>query len=218
MAGIDPESDGLRKALERGHTATHLGLAGLLELVDDIDLAFDATSARAHAEHARLLAARGIRSVDLTPAALGPAIVPPVNLSAAPGRARGQPDHLRRPGDDPDRGGDLERLRPPLRGDRVDGLVSLGRPRHEAEHRRVHDVDRARARDDRRRARGQGDHHPQPGRPADHDAQHDLRRDRRPRSGCDRERDRRCRGRRRRVRPRLPPDHGCRSSPTGWRR
>jgi acetaldehyde dehydrogenase len=81
MAGIDPDSAGLRRALERGHTATHLGLAGLLELVDDIDLAFDATSARAHAEHARLLAARGIRSVDLTPAALGPAIVPPVNLS-----------------------------------------------------------------------------------------------------------------------------------------
>jgi acetaldehyde dehydrogenase len=81
MAGIDPESEGLHRALERGHTATHLGLPGLLELVDDIDLAFDATSARAHAEHARLLAARGIRSVDLTPAALGPAIVPPVNLS-----------------------------------------------------------------------------------------------------------------------------------------
>jgi acetaldehyde dehydrogenase (acetylating) len=82
VAGIDPTSSGLRRAIERGHTATHEGLPGLLELVDDIDLAFDATSARAHAEHARLLAARGIRSVDLTPAALGPAIVPPVNLSA----------------------------------------------------------------------------------------------------------------------------------------
>ncbi len=81
MAGIDPDSDGLAKAREHGHTATHEGLAGLLELVDDIDLAFDATSAGAHAEHARMLAARGIRSVDLTPAALGPAVVPPVNLS-----------------------------------------------------------------------------------------------------------------------------------------
>jgi acetaldehyde dehydrogenase len=81
VAGIDPDSDGLRKAREHGHTATHEGLAGLLELVSDIDLAFDATSARAHPEHARLLAARGIRSVDLTPAALGPAVVPPVNLS-----------------------------------------------------------------------------------------------------------------------------------------
>ncbi|MDX6580458.1 MAG: hypothetical protein QOJ47_2007, partial [Gaiellales bacterium] len=65
MAGIDPESDGLRKARERGYTVTHRGLADLLEQLDGIDLAFDATSARAHGEHARLLAARGIRSVDL---------------------------------------------------------------------------------------------------------------------------------------------------------
>jgi acetaldehyde dehydrogenase (acetylating) len=81
MAGIDPESDGLRRARERGHTVTHLGLADLLAQVPGIDLAFDATSAGAHPEHARLLAARGIRSVDLTPAALGPAVVPPVNLA-----------------------------------------------------------------------------------------------------------------------------------------
>lgn len=80
VAGIDAGSEGLRRAIETGHTATHQGLADLLELVDDIDLVFDATSAHAHPEHARLLADRGIRSVDLTPAALGPAIVPPVNL------------------------------------------------------------------------------------------------------------------------------------------
>jgi acetaldehyde dehydrogenase (acetylating) len=80
MAGIDPASDGLRKARELGVTVSHDGLAGLLELVEGIELAFDATSAGAHAEHARLLAARGIRSVDLTPAAMGPAVVPPVNL------------------------------------------------------------------------------------------------------------------------------------------
>ena len=48
----------------------------------EIDIAFDATSARAHAEHASLLAERGIRSIDLTPAALGPPIVPTVNLGA----------------------------------------------------------------------------------------------------------------------------------------
>ncbi len=81
MAGIDPDSDGLRRARERGHTVTHRGLADLLDQVADIDLAFDATSAGAHPEHARLLAERGITSVDLTPAALGPAVVPPVNLS-----------------------------------------------------------------------------------------------------------------------------------------
>jgi acetaldehyde dehydrogenase len=87
MAGIDPDSAGLRRARERGHTVTHRGLADLLDQVSDIDLAFDATSAGAHPEHARLLAERGIRSVDLTPAALGPAVVPPVNLSEHAGAA-----------------------------------------------------------------------------------------------------------------------------------
>jgi acetaldehyde dehydrogenase len=80
MAGIDPQSQGLAKARERGHTATHLGLLHLLGQVSEVDLVFDATSAGAHPEHARILRERGIRSVDLTPAALGPAIVPPVNL------------------------------------------------------------------------------------------------------------------------------------------
>jgi acetaldehyde dehydrogenase len=80
VAGIDPASDGLRRARERVAAVTDRGLEALLELVDEIDLVFDATSAGAHPEHARMLAAHRIRSVDLTPAALGPAIVPPVNL------------------------------------------------------------------------------------------------------------------------------------------
>jgi acetaldehyde dehydrogenase (acetylating) len=84
VAGIDPSSPGLQLAREHGHAVSETGLAGLLELVPQIDLAFDATSARTHAEHARVLAERGIRSVDLTPAAIGPAIVPPVNLAAYP--------------------------------------------------------------------------------------------------------------------------------------
>jgi acetaldehyde dehydrogenase (acetylating) len=87
VAGIDPSSAGLRLARDRGHPVCETGLAGLLDLVPGIDLAFDATSARTHAEHARLLRERGIRSVDLTPAALGPAIVPPVNLAAYPDSA-----------------------------------------------------------------------------------------------------------------------------------
>jgi acetaldehyde dehydrogenase len=53
----------------------------MLAHIDQLELVFDATSAKAHPEHARLLAERGIRSVDLTPAALGPAVIPPVNLS-----------------------------------------------------------------------------------------------------------------------------------------
>lgn len=80
MAGIDAESDGLARARAMGFTATHQGLERLLDLEPEIDLIFDATSASAHAAHAALLAERKIRSVDLTPAALGPPIVPPVNL------------------------------------------------------------------------------------------------------------------------------------------
>jgi acetaldehyde dehydrogenase (acetylating) len=87
VAGIDPSSAGLRLARERGHAVSETGLAGLLDLVPGIDLAFDATSARSHADHARVLHERGIRSIDLTPAALGPAIVPPVNLAAYPDAA-----------------------------------------------------------------------------------------------------------------------------------
>jgi acetaldehyde dehydrogenase len=87
VAGIDPESDGLARAADRGHWTTAAGLGAMLAEVEEIDLVFDATSARAHGEHARLLAERGIKSVDLTPAALGPAVIPPVNLSQHLGEA-----------------------------------------------------------------------------------------------------------------------------------
>jgi acetaldehyde dehydrogenase len=87
VAGIDPNSDGLALAASRGHPTTDGGLADLLAEIDDIELAFDATSARAHATHAELLAQRGIASVDLTPAALGPAVIPAVNL----------PEHIAEP-------------------------------------------------------------------------------------------------------------------------
>jgi acetaldehyde dehydrogenase len=80
IAGIDPNSDGLALAAGRGHVTTARGLEDLLARIDRIDLAFDATSARAHAEHAAQLRQRGIASVDLTPAALGPAVIPAVNV------------------------------------------------------------------------------------------------------------------------------------------
>jgi acetaldehyde dehydrogenase len=80
VAGIDPDSEGLARARERGHVATDEGLPGLLEHDGAIDLAFDATSAKAHSAHAAMLAEHGIASVDLTPAALGPAVIPAVNL------------------------------------------------------------------------------------------------------------------------------------------
>jgi acetaldehyde dehydrogenase len=82
VAGIDPDSPGLARAARAGIPTSSAGLAGLLEQVGEVAIAFDATSAHAHAEHGRILAAHGIRSVDLTPAASGPPVIPAVNLTA----------------------------------------------------------------------------------------------------------------------------------------
>ena len=84
MVGIDPESAGLKRAAEMGIKACATGVDGLLEhvLADDIRIAFDATSAYAHAENSRKLNELGVMMIDLTPAAIGPFCVPPVNLRA----------------------------------------------------------------------------------------------------------------------------------------
>ena len=83
MAGIDAGSDGLAKARERGLKTTADGVDGLLPHIakDNIRIAFDATSAYVHAENARKLQSRGVVVIDLTPAAIGPYCVPPVNLN-----------------------------------------------------------------------------------------------------------------------------------------
>jgi acetaldehyde dehydrogenase len=80
VAGVDPASDGLARARALGIAASDRGIEHFLDEHPGAELAFDASSARAHAEHAPLLAARGVRCIDLTPAALGPAVVPDVNL------------------------------------------------------------------------------------------------------------------------------------------
>lgn len=82
MVGIDPESDGLRCAQRLGVPTTADGVHGLVAMreFDDIDMVFDATSASAHLTNAELLAPYGKRLVDLTPAAIGPFVVPAVNL------------------------------------------------------------------------------------------------------------------------------------------
>jgi acetaldehyde dehydrogenase len=80
IAGIDPSSTGLQRARDLGVRATSNGLVALLDLEPGIEVMLDATSATAHKKHARLLADRGIRCIDLTPAGLGPAVVPDVNL------------------------------------------------------------------------------------------------------------------------------------------
>ena len=83
VAGIDAESEGLRLAREHGVATTHEGLAGLraLPCYADIDIVFDATSAYSHLEHDPVLRGDGKRVVDLTPAAVGPFVVPTVNMS-----------------------------------------------------------------------------------------------------------------------------------------
>ena len=82
MVGIDADSDGLAKAKERGLKTTHEGVDGLLAHIeeDQIKIAFDATSAYVHAENSRKLQEKGVMVIDLTPAAIGPYCVPPVNL------------------------------------------------------------------------------------------------------------------------------------------
>ena len=84
MVGIDPESEGLKRAAAMGIKTCATGVDGILEHVieDDIRVAFDATSAYVHAENSRKLNELGVIMVDLTPAAIGPFCVPPVNLES----------------------------------------------------------------------------------------------------------------------------------------
>ena len=84
MVGIDPESDGLKRAREMGIKTTADGVDGLLPhvLADQVQIAFDATSAYVHAENSRKLNELGVLMIDLTPAAIGPFCVPPVNLKS----------------------------------------------------------------------------------------------------------------------------------------
>jgi acetaldehyde/propanal dehydrogenase len=83
MVGIDPASEGLARARELGLHTTADGIDGLLPHLerDQIRIAFDATSAGVHAEHARKLRAHAVVAIDLTPAAIGPYCVPTVNLA-----------------------------------------------------------------------------------------------------------------------------------------
>ena len=83
MVGIDPDSEGLKRAAELGLKTTADGVDGLLPhvLADGVQIAFDATSAYVHAENTRKLNALGVLMIDLTPAAIGPYCVPPVNLA-----------------------------------------------------------------------------------------------------------------------------------------
>src|SRR5437763_8571955 len=80
VAGIDPQSEGLRRAREAGLKTTVDGIEGLLAEPDAGDIVFDATSARTHLIHAPRLEAAGKIAIDLTPAAVGPYVIPAVNM------------------------------------------------------------------------------------------------------------------------------------------
>ena len=88
LVGIDPDSEGLAMARERGLKTTHEGVSGILPYVedDDIRMAFDATSAYVHPDNAEQLESHGVLMIDLTPAAIGPYCVPVVNLKEHVGK------------------------------------------------------------------------------------------------------------------------------------
>ncbi|MCF6301350.1 MAG: Gfo/Idh/MocA family oxidoreductase, partial [Proteobacteria bacterium] len=84
MIGIDPKSDGLKRAKRLGKATSYEGVDGLVALpeFDEIFIIFDATSAAAHQHHNAVLQKHGKQVIDLTPAAIGPFVVPSVNLEA----------------------------------------------------------------------------------------------------------------------------------------
>ena len=83
VVGIDPESDGLARAGAAGLDTSSDGADWLLERADDYDLVFEATTARVHRSYAPMYEAAGLRAVDLTPAKVGPNVVPVVNIEDA---------------------------------------------------------------------------------------------------------------------------------------
>ena len=88
MVGIDEKSEGLARARQLGLKTTHEGVDGLVPHMreDNIQICFDATSAYVHRDNSAKVTAEGAMMIDLTPAAIGPYCVPPVNLKEHVGK------------------------------------------------------------------------------------------------------------------------------------
>lgn len=81
MIGIEAESDGLKRAKEKGYQVISNGIQGIIDNPELAEIVFDATSAKAHVHHAKILKELGILAIDLTPAAIGPFFCPAVSLN-----------------------------------------------------------------------------------------------------------------------------------------
>jgi acetaldehyde/propanal dehydrogenase len=162
MVGIDPKSDGLAKAREHGLKTTDTGIDGLLAHVgkDHVRIAFDATSAYVHKENARKLRELGVVVIDLTPAAIGPYCVPPVNLANHAGRREMNVNMVSCGG----------QATIPMVA--AHSRVEIRRPRHSQEHRRIHAHDGQWHRKSRRCEARQGHQHSEPSRTPAHHARH----------------------------------------------
>ncbi len=88
MVGIDPDSEGLKRAADMGLKTTFEGVGGLVPHIeaDEVQIAWDATSAYVHEKNNDAVKVLGVTMIDLTPAAIGPFCIPPVNLEEMVGR------------------------------------------------------------------------------------------------------------------------------------
>ena len=176
LVGIDPDSDGLQRAARLGVATTHDGIEGLAALPEwkDIGIVFDATSASAHKQHSEVCLAAGKTMIDLTPAAIGPYVIPVVNGEAHLGAANVNMVTC---------GGQatipivaaVAQVATVHYAEIVASIASqIRRPRHPRQYRRIHRNHGARHRNGGRRGEGQGDHHPQSGRAAHDHARYGL--------------------------------------------